>query len=140
METSLAVTHSPTQKDRDAIFGALIAFNDAAAGPSGFEPVAVLLRNNEIETIGGLWGKLSYDWLSIDFLIVPSNLRGQGWGRKLIDAAEEVAIQRGCVGIWLDTHGFQAPDFYKALGYEVFGELRDYPRGVSRYFLNKLLA
>jgi hypothetical protein len=39
--------------------------------------------------------------------------------------------------LWLDTFSFQARPFYEKLGYEVFGQLEDYPRGHSRYFLQK---
>jgi hypothetical protein len=40
---------------------------------------------------------------------------------------------------YLDTFSFQAPDFYKKLGYEVFGELQDFPHGHQRYFMKKRL-
>ena len=140
MGTSLVVTFSPTEEDRASIFDPLIAFNNAVAGPSDFEPIAVLLKDDDGNSAGGLWGKFSYNWLSVELLIVPDRFRGQGWGRRLVSVAEKAAFERDCVGVWLDTHGFQAPEFYKALGYEVFGELPDYPRGVSRYFLRKLLS
>jgi hypothetical protein len=52
-------------------------------------------------------------------------------------AAEAVAIERGCIGVWLDTFAFQARPFYERLGYSVFGELRDHPRNSARYFLMK---
>lgn len=139
MGTTLYVTHEPNEEDRLAIYKNLIAFNDATAGPSGFERLAVLLKDDIGISIGGLWGKFSYGWLTIELLVVPDSLRGQGFGRRLVRTAEEAAIKRDCVGVWLDTHGFQAPEFYKAIGYEIFGNLPNYPQGVSRYFLKKLL-
>jgi ribosomal protein S18 acetylase RimI-like enzyme len=65
--------------------------------------------------------------------------RGGGWGRALLERAEEEAIARGLQGVWLDTFSFQAPGFYQKLGYEVFGTLADYPPGHTRYFLRKTL-
>ena len=71
----------------------------------------------------------------IDFLFVPENLRGAGHGRTLMQKAEEIARLRGCTGIWLDTFTFQARGFYEKLGYAVFGQLDNYPRGEVRFFL-----
>ena len=53
--------------------------------------------------------------------------------------AEEVARERGCAGIWLDTFSFQARGFYEKLGYTVFGRIDDYPPGQSRFWLRKHL-
>jgi ribosomal protein S18 acetylase RimI-like enzyme len=33
----------------------------------------------------------------------------------------------------------QALTLYRRLGYEIFGELKDYPAGYNRYFLRKRL-
>jgi ribosomal protein S18 acetylase RimI-like enzyme len=53
--------------------------------------------------------------------------------------AEDLARERGCVGVWLDTFDFQAPEFYRKHGYEQFGRLDDYPPGHQRLFFQKRL-
>ena len=63
----------------------------------------------------------------------------QGYGAQLLQTAEQIAVERGCVGIWLDTFSFQAPSFYGRHGYTVFGTLHDHPRGKRHFFLTKLL-
>ena len=42
-------------------------------------------------------------------------------------------------GAWLDTFEFQARGFYEGIGYECFGELPNYPKGFSRFFMKKTL-
>ncbi|MEH2166604.1 MAG: hypothetical protein V7K41_08010 [Nostoc sp.] len=54
-------------------------------------------------------------------------------------AAEQEAVNRGCLNVYVFTYSFQAPEFYQHLGYEVFGELADFPPGHRRYFLKKNL-
>jgi GNAT superfamily N-acetyltransferase len=66
-------------------------------------------------------------------------LRGTGIGRALIGAAERRALERGCHSAWVDTFSFQAPGFYRKLGYKPFGEL-DYPPDFKRIFLQKRLT
>jgi ribosomal protein S18 acetylase RimI-like enzyme len=70
---------------------------------------------------------------------VSAELRGQGWGRRLIEAAEAVGVKRGCQYVWLDTYSFQARPFYEKLGYRVFGQLPDHPPGHTRFFMFKTL-
>jgi ribosomal protein S18 acetylase RimI-like enzyme len=71
---------------------------------------------------------------------VPADLRHSGWGSELLRCAEAEAARRNCVGIWLDTFGFQARGFYEKHGYEVFGVLDVHPRGTERTFLCKPLG
>ena len=54
-------------------------------------------------------------------------------------AAEEIARARGCIGIRLDTMSFQAPAFYRRLGYSEFGRIEDYPPGHTRLWFMKRL-
>jgi GNAT superfamily N-acetyltransferase len=127
----------PEGKDEKAVLDGLMTHNEAAGGPSGYQPVAVLLKDDSGMTVGGLTGRAIYDWLFIELLHIPEAYRGQDIGTKLMAKAEEFARQRGLAGIWLDTYHFQARGFYEKLGFTVFGTLDGHPRGGARYFLQK---
>ncbi|MGI5898713.1 MAG: GNAT family N-acetyltransferase [Christensenellales bacterium] len=75
----------------------------------------------------------------IDVLWVDEAYRGRGYGKALIAQAEEIAKGAGCVLSHTCTFNYQSPEFYKACGYEVFAELKDYPDGIVQYFLKKRL-
>ena len=139
-DLEFVVLDQPNRADREAILTPLKAFNDSQAEPEGFQELAILLRDpGSGETVGGLWAKLSYDWLFVDLMFVPQAARSIGVGSQLLKRAEEIAIARGCVGVWLDTFGFQARGFYERNGYHVFGTLDEHPRGTQRFFLHKVL-
>ncbi|WP_332698988.1 GNAT family N-acetyltransferase [Devosia sp.] len=130
-------------ESRQAVVDGLVAFNRSQTpdftGP--FANIGLLLKHPESgETDGGLTGRITFGWLFVELLFVPERLRGQGIGRQLMEQAEVVARQHGCVGIWLDTFTFQAPGFYEKLGYSTFGEIANYPPGSSRFFLRKHLS
>lgn len=137
----MVVTDTPDPRDREAIVRPLLAFNEATFGPSAYKPLAVLLRDPDTgETTGGVWAKSIYDWLYVELLFVPEELRGQGVGGDLMRRAEEEAEARGCAGVWLDTFGFQARGFYEKLGYEAFGAIPGHPKGSERYFMKRALG
>ena len=134
----IAVDENPDRKEREAIFDALVKYNDSKVGAPSLAALAVLLRNPQnSRVVGGLWAHSVYDWLFIEFLFVPEEMRRNGIGSTLIRKAEAVAVKRGCIGVWLDTYSFQARGFYEKVGYEIFGTLDDYPRGERRYFFRK---
>ena len=137
----IIISETPGPADREAILHALVSYNDSNGPPSGSQPLAILLRDPSTgETVGGLWGKSSYDWVFIELLVVPERWRGQNVGTLLLGKAEEVGRERNCVGLWLNTFGFQARGFYEKNGFEVFGSVDDYPRGSNCYFMRKLLG
>ena len=141
MPIELVVTEEYSAADRDAIQRALHAYNESKGWRSGMKPLGLLLRDPATgETVGGLWGRTSYDWLQIEFLVIPEPLRGQDLGTELIRRAEAIAIARGCLGIWLTTLVFQARGFYEKLGFEVFAMMEDSPRGGKRFFMRKRFA
>jgi GNAT superfamily N-acetyltransferase len=70
---------------------------------------------------------------------IEESLRGQGYGKKLIAAAEREAIARRCHNALLDTFSFQALEFYQRCGYEVFGTLEHFPTPHKRFYMRKSL-
>jgi len=78
-----------------------------------------------------------WNWLFINLMWLPEDLRGQGYGQKLLALAEEEGHHRGARFSYLDTFSFQAPEFYKIFGYQEFGELEDFPPGHTRHFMKK---
>ena len=109
-------------------------------GAWGHDSLAFFLRDDNNAIVGGIYGNSGFGWLYISDLWVAEHLRGTGYGRQLMQRAELEATERGCKHVFLNTFSFQAPDFYKSLGYEVFAELKDFPEGHSRYFMKKRLA
>lgn len=134
---------APKPADRAAIGAALSVFNDAALGqgPDAWpdETLCLTLTDARGTITGGLWGRSYYRWLHIDLLFVPEAARGQGLGTALLRQAEAAARSRDCLGVWLDTFSFQAPDYYPRHGYKAFGRLESYPGPHSRTFFAKRL-
>ena len=135
----IEVTAAPSVSDRGAILGGLLALIRAEIG-SVPEPLAVLVRNEVGTVMGGLIGRTTAAWLYVELFWLPETLRGTGLGTRLIMAAEAEAVQRGCIGAHLDTYDYQAPDFYRKLGYEVFGSIEDHPPGHTRFWMRKRFA
>ncbi|MEH2479190.1 GNAT superfamily N-acetyltransferase [Nitrobacteraceae bacterium AZCC 2146] len=141
MHPAIVVPEQPDETHRDVVWKALVAFNDKAVGPSGFQPLAILITDPATgKPAGGLWGKTAYNWCFVELFVIPEQFRGRDLGSKVLAQAEDIARERGCIGLWLDTYWFQAPEFYKKQGYEIMASLPDYPRGGPRYFLKKSLV
>ncbi|MBA1378012.1 GNAT family N-acetyltransferase [Pseudomonas brassicacearum] len=132
-------TDAPTDEQRQAILAPLRAYNVAQTGGSPPELIAWLVRDEHDEIVGGLYGRVFFRWLYIELLVVPEQARGQGTGSELMQMAEQLAREKDCVGIWLDTFDFQAPDFYRRHGYTECGQINDYPPGHQRFFFQKRL-
>ena len=115
----------------------LRAFNEEAIGPFAFEPLALVLRDSAGAVGGGFLGYAGLGWLNVATLWVDEALRGCGHGRALLEAGEALGRERGCAHAFLFTYSFQAPDFYRALGYREFAALEDFPAGAQRLFFRK---
>ena len=140
MIRTAVTTGTQSTAQRQAILDQLSQFNSARAGPANAEQLCISIGGPDGEVVGGLYGMMVFDWLIIELLFVPEELRGRGLGSQLLAEAEEEARVRSCVGAWLDTFSFQARGFYEKLGYGHVGTIPDHPRGEERYFLMKRWA
>jgi hypothetical protein len=59
----IEVVAAPEDRDRDAIVAPLVAFDDAAVGPTERKPVAIVIRDDDGAIVCGLWGGAGYRWL-----------------------------------------------------------------------------
>ncbi len=117
----------------------LALYNVGRTGHDYWRPVKLFVRDSTGLIRGGLLGDIWGDWLEVKILWLEKRLRGAGLGRRLMETAEAEARAAGCRYARLDSHSFQAPDFYKKLGYEEFGRLKDSPLGHEQIFLWKRL-
>ena len=134
------VTDTPAVADVDTVRDGLNAYNARFAPDSAYRELAVFLRDADGRVRGGVTGNTYWGWLHIDLVWLEDELRGGGWGAGLLAAAEDAARGRGCRGVVLSTQRFQAPDFYRAHGYEVVGEIPDLPQGHGRIYMTKRLT
>lgn len=118
----------------------LDAYNTGKAGKSKWKRFAVSVRDKDGAIRGGVVGYTMWNWCFVELLWIDGELRGSGLGTDLLAKAEAIAARRGARHIYLDTFSFQGDGFYQRLGYEVFGELGDFPPGHRRMWLKKDLA
>ena len=135
----IEVVEHPEQGAWRVIGRGLHDFNLEATGDDITQELCLALYNDQNEIVGGVISEIFWGWYYINVLWVIPELRGCGYGKKLLDEAESEARKRGAKNVYLDTFSFQAPDFYKKYGYHIFGELNDFPKGFQRYFFTKEL-
>ena len=127
------------QETVDAVHAGLSVYNRRVLGNEQYAPLRLIARDAEGQIAAGLLGDLYFNWLYIAILWVREDQRGLGVGSRLMALAEEHAIREGRTHVHVDTFDFQAPDFYRRLGYTLFGELGPYGDGHTRYYFQKAL-
>ena len=130
----------PTPEDMLSVRMGLRQYNASQVPPQDYSEFAIYLRDGDAKILGGVLAEAGRGWLHINILWVDERLRGQGYGGRLLAAAEDEARRLGSHAAYLDTFSYQARPFYERYGYEVFGTLDDYPVGHQRYFMRKSLV
>jgi GNAT superfamily N-acetyltransferase len=138
MQPVLTLSSNPEPEARAIIGDGLNAYNDAIVGYADRMPLTVKVTDPETgAVIGGISGGTSLGLLFVDLVFLPDSVRGQDVGSRMMEMAEDEARRRGCRAGMLYTISFQAPGFYRKLGWRVFGEIPCDPPGTSRFFLTK---
>jgi ribosomal protein S18 acetylase RimI-like enzyme len=135
----LTILESPDPRDVAALDHRVDEYNITRTGISDARDLAIVLRDSDGELVAGLYG---WTWglcCEVRTLWVHEQWRGRGVGTRLMTAAQREARARGATQMVLSTHSFQAPEFYRALGFEVVGEVEDYPIGHRSIYLRKRL-
>ena len=138
-EYDIVYVEKPEESAWGIIGQGLSQYNRQQAGENKFQRLCFVLHSPDQVVVGGVIGEIYWDWFYMDLLWVMDELRGRGYGHRLLTSVEDEARGRGAKNAYLDTFSFQAPKFYKEHGYQVFGELQNFPPGHQRYFLTKQL-
>ena len=104
-----------------------------------FEEYCFAAENDEGDIIGVITGRAYYNEVHIGDLIIDENYRRLKVGSKLVKAVEENYSGREYEKITLTTFGFQAPEFYKKLGYSLEFVREDKDPKLSNYFYSKAI-
>ena len=102
-----------------------------------YEQISLFLKDENGLVRGGLLGEVCWNWLEIHTLMVDEDIRKFGYGSKLLSEIEQIALEKKCDFIKVDTLSFQALDFYEKNGYQVFGSIDNVGREFKHYYLKK---
>ncbi len=133
------LTDESTLETLEEVTTALDAYNDANSDVGNAHQKVFVTRDDQGKLVAGVVFVVHWYWLHVEILFVHEAHRGQGLGSQLLDRAETYAKTKGCVGSYLDTLSFQAPDFYPKHGYDILAELEGFPPGPNRkvYFVKR---
>jgi ribosomal protein S18 acetylase RimI-like enzyme len=129
----------PSDDDMAYISQQFRAFNDQQSGIIPSKTLHLFAYAPDRQIVGGLVGDISWGWLHVDILWVAESYRQNGVGTSLMDRAEAEASAMGVQRAYLETTDFQALDFYKKRGYQVFAQLEDQPPGHVCYYIKKIV-
>ena len=138
----MKIIQQNNSKDSEYIKNKVIQYNMSVLSDevkSPLEHVSFLLKDDVGKIFAGITGTIYFYHLHIDFLWVDESVRHEGYGSQLVNKIEEIAKEKNCRLILLDSFSFQAPEFYKKHGYREFGVVEDHPKGYSQHFLEKRL-
>lgn len=133
------ISNSPTAQEKDTIRQALLKYNCSRIESMDIRELGVFLEDEQGSIIAGVTGYTHGNWLEIEYLWVNEGLRGKNIGRELIGKIETIARGRDCKFAFLYTFTFQAPQFYKNLGYEEKFVLNEYPLTGQKHYYSKNL-
>ena len=134
----VVVDYTTSDDDNAVVREGIIASNEHIIGERD-KAFSIFLKNDLGKVFGGIQAFLDTESIYIDVLWVEKNLQKQGYGTKLLDAAEREATKSGCIFSLADTWDFQAEEFYLKNGYDRIGEIKNYWHGHSKIFLRKKL-
>ena len=139
-DITVGATDEPSPQDAAVVDAGLDAFNRETADIAAVRPLAAFARVPSGQVVAGAVGSSWGAACELRQLWVRQDYRGRGLGTRVVETFEARARARGCALVFLDTLTFQAPDFYRKLGYTVACVFAGMPNGVSKILMRKDLS
>lgn len=129
----------PTREEIQFLEDMIYEYNASEIGKNDGKLFSKLIYGTENQIIAGISGWTWANACEITLFWVKEEYRKKGYGRILLNSAEEEAKKGNCKAILLRTYSFQAPDFYQKYGFKIEHETKDFPIGHSDLCLIKRL-
>lgn len=105
-----------------------------------YHKITLLLKNENEKICGGLFGVTIFNMLKIKDLAIDEKYRGENYGTQLVQRAEKLAREYGCIHSHLNTMEYQAAEFYKKRDYKVMFIRKDENPNLNIYYFYKKLV
>ncbi|UCE65812.1 MAG: GNAT family N-acetyltransferase [Candidatus Zixiibacteriota bacterium] len=103
------------------------------------EDIRLALKNKDGNIYGGISGHIALYCFFIEELWIDEKYQGKGYGKSLLEKAEKIAKEKGCLFVQTNTFSFQTPGFYIKQGYKQFAVAEDFPENIKHHYLKKIL-
>ncbi|MGG0821339.1 GNAT family N-acetyltransferase [Paenibacillus turicensis] len=137
---NVTITAEQNEDDYNQVCNKLYEYNVRATNGILKIPgkdINLYLKNSLGEIVGGLFCETWSYGLYLDVFWIADEYRGKGYGKIMLSEAERIGQKLGCTFAHTCTFSYQAPDFYKSMGYEVFAINDEYPEDIKQFFLKK---
>lgn len=141
IDENIIITSEKSKEDNKYVCNGLYSYNVEKTRGLLKKPgvnIELYLKTNEGKTIGAILCDTFSYCMYIDVMWIDEAYRGKGYGKALINSAEKIAKENGCIFSHTCTFSYQSPWVYKSCGYEVFAIIEDYPDDIKQYFLKKV--
>ena len=131
--------HDADDSVGDFIHTGFTRYGEQSGVVLNYDEFCFVAEDSDGTIVGAVTGRAYYNEVHIGDLIVEESRRGSGLGKRLVTAVEDCYKGKGYDVITLTTFGFQAPEFYKKLGYTTEYIRTDKDPRLTKYFLKKAL-
>lgn len=139
MKYKITYEDNPSCEDTNFLWQKITDIAISTQGHIKHESFGFFIRDEDGRLKGGCNGFIFYGCLHVDQLWVDDLLRGKEYGTDLMHSAENLAKQKNCLFITVNTMNWEALDFYKKLGFYIEFERNGFAKNSIFYFLRKNL-
>ena len=104
---------------------------------SRYESWRFIARDHQ-EILGIICGDMMWGVVHIELLMIKPEYRKCGLGSALYEKVVELAKERGCSMMTVETFDFQAPEYWKNKGFKIDLARPGY-QGNTLYYLSKVI-
>lgn len=146
MDTHIDIDLDANKEFADFLSNQITAFNMEHSAhykenrkKGAVQPINIIVSDSKEAWVGGINADVYWGWVEINNFWCKDTYRNKGLGSLLLDKLEAIAKEKGAEKALLTTFEFQARAFYEKHGFQIVGEIKDYPPGSSYYTMVKHL-